>query len=230
MSRLATIRAFQGLPGAALARLEGAACAVEPRHGTEIFSAGDPADAVYAIVGGDGSVHIGVGDRRSKRLMVQVFRAGDLFGEIGVIDGGPRSAGAVVDGRVRLMRIGAAAFMEVMHQEPLLGVTLCRTLSERLRRTFTLFQDASFESLQVRLARQILYLAGQQGRNSGQGVLLAGRLRQQDLADLLGATTRSISTILNAWRAEGVVQHDADHARLTISRPDALLRLVDQDD
>ncbi len=230
MSKLAAIRAFESLPQAALTRLEGAAVASEPRHGTEIFSAGDPADAVYAIVSGDGSVHIGVGDRRSKRLMAQVFRAGDLFGEVGVIDGGPRSAGAIVDGRVGLLRIGAAAFMEVMSQQPLLGIALCRVLAARLRRTFTLFQDASFESLQVRLARQILYLAGLQGRRTERGVLLPGRLRQPDLADLLGATTRSIITILNAWRAEGLVHYDADQARLTICRWEALQHLIDQGD
>ena len=61
------------------------------------------------------------------------------------------------------------------------------------------------ESLEVRLARQVLYLARTDGRNTAQGRQLGGRLRQGDLADLLGATTRSIITILNAWRADGLV-------------------------
>jgi Mn-dependent DtxR family transcriptional regulator len=45
---------------------------------------------------------------------------------------------------------------------------------------------------------------------------LAGRFRQSDLADLLGATTRSIITILNAWRASGLVIYDPARAQLTI--------------
>ena len=44
----------------------------------------------------------------------------------------------------------------------------------------------------------LLYLAEREGRRTAQGTQLAGRFRQGDLADLLGATTRSIITILNA--------------------------------
>jgi len=44
---------------------------------------------------------------------------------------------------------------------------------------------------------------------------LSDRIRQGDLADLLGATTSSIITILNAWRAAGFVLYDTDRAFLT---------------
>src|SRR4051794_15076699 len=96
--------------------------------------------------------------------------------------------------------------------EPILGANLCGLLAARLRRTFALFKDATFESLEVRLARQVLYLVGRDGRRTQQGLQLAGRFRQGDLADLLGATTRSIITILNAWRANGLVTYDATRA------------------
>jgi Mn-dependent DtxR family transcriptional regulator len=58
---------------------------------------------------------------------------------------------------------------------------------------------------------------------------LAGRLRQGDLADLLGATTRSIITILNSWRADGLVTYDPVRAQLTICREAGLQHLVDPD-
>jgi CRP-like cAMP-binding protein len=88
-------------------------------------------------------------------------------------------------------------------------------LARRLRWTVTLLQDASFETLEARLARQVLYLAEQSGRRTEHGV--RHRLRQGDLADLLGATTRSIITILNGWRAAGVViYYDTDRALLTV--------------
>jgi hypothetical protein len=64
-------------------------------------------------------------------------------------------------------------------------------MTPRLRRTYELFQDAAFESLEGRLARQVLYLAEREGRPTPQGLRLAHRFRQADLADLLGATTRS---------------------------------------
>jgi len=219
---LASVTAFKGMTADGLKRLEQGSVVQEPRDGVTIFAQGDPADAVYAIIGGDGHVRIGAIDRHSKALMVEVFGTGEIFGEMGVIDSGTRSATAVAEGRVRLQKIRGPAFIEALATCPTVGDALCRMLVQRLRRTFGLFQDATFESLEVRLARQVLYLAEREGRPSPQGVRLANRFRQADLADLLGATTRSIITILNAWRAADLVVYDTDRAVLTVRDIDAL--------
>jgi CRP/FNR family cyclic AMP-dependent transcriptional regulator len=207
-------------------RLTRAATQLEPRDGSEIFSQGDAADAVFAITAGDGHVRVGSADPHGKSLMVEIFRQGDIFGEIAVIDGGPRTANAVAHGRVRLMRIPGPVFLDVLTRDPALGLAVARLLTYRLRRTYELLQDASFETLEVRLARQILYLAEHEARQTEQGLRLATRLRQGDLADLLGATTRSIITILNAWRAQELVAYDTDRALLTLRDPTRLRALI----
>jgi CRP-like cAMP-binding protein len=227
MDPISRIAVFQTLPPDALARLQRGAIAIEPRNGAEIFGQGDPSDCVYAVCGGEGSVRIGSIDRNTKRLMVEVFAAGDIFGEIGVIDPGPRTAAAVVDGRVKLLRISAAAFSETLRDTPQLGQNLAVMLARRLRRTFALLQDATFEKVDVRLARQLLYLARLQGRKTADGIVLGSRLRQPDLADLLGTTTRSIITTLGDWREAGVVQYDARRAQLTICDEARLQALVE---
>src|SRR3954447_11339481 len=99
-------------------------------------------------------------------------------------------------------------------------------IARRLRRTFALLQHATFETLEVRLARQVLYLLDREGRPTPEGVRLGHRLRQGDLADLLGATTRSIITILNAWRTAGIVIYNTEQARLTVCNIKALQALV----
>ena len=227
MSALAHVRLFEGLPDDALHRLEAGALAIEARNDEEIFAQEEAAGSLYAITGGEGRVRIGAIDRRSKKLMVEMFVAGDIFGEVSVIDGGTRTASAVVDGRVSLMRISATTFMSVLNDTPRLGVNLARVLSQRLRRTFALFQDATFETVEVRLARQVLYLASLQGRRTEAGVVLKNRLKQADLADLLGTTTRSIITVLNAWRAADIVRYDTDRAQLTIHKEAALRALFE---
>ena len=227
-SRLATVAALVNLDEAERAMLERVSMMSEPRDGTQVFGQGDISDAVYAIIDGDGHVRIGASHRCSKALMVEVFHAGDLFGEIGVIDGRPRSASAVVEGRVKLVRIPGAVFLSALSRNLALGDALSRSLAGRLRRTFELFQDATFERLEVRLARQLLYLADREGRNTVHGVRLTQRLRQDDLADLLGATARSIITILNAWRAAGVVLYDTERAFVTLCDPGALRVIAQQ--
>lgn len=227
MMALDSIVLFKGMTTDELSRLQQGGVILEPRDGTAVFAQGDPGDSVYGIIGGDGHVRIGAIDRHSKALMVEVFRAGEIFGEIGVIDGAARTASAIVEGRVRLIKLRQAAFLEALATSPALGDALCRLLAGRLRRTFELFQDATFETLEVRLARQVLYLADRESRATEQGLRLAHRFRQADLADLLGATTRSIITILNAWRGADLVAYDTDRAILTVRNVPALRAMID---
>ena len=140
------------------------------------------------------------------------------------LSGAPERAYA--DGPVVLMGVRADAFLAVLADTPRLGANLARLLATRLRRTFTLFQDASFETVEVRLARQVLYLAERAGRRTERGIRLVGQLRQPDLADLLGATVRSVITVLNAWRASGWVSYDGDKAMLVVLDAAKLRQLV----
>jgi CRP-like cAMP-binding protein len=209
---LTAIAVFRNMSVQDLSRVLPACTFTEPNHGATIFAQGDPADSVCAIVAGDGHVRIGAVDRNSKALMVEVFRIGEIFGEVGVIDGGSRTASAVAMGKMRLVKIRGAAFLAAMASSAPLGDAMCRMMAQRLRRTFELFQDATFETLEVRLARQILYLSA-----------------RGDLADLLGGTTRSIITILNGWRAAGFIIYDTDRALLTVCDVAALRAIVGSD-
>jgi len=67
---LAAVAAFKGMTGQDLAQMELASITLEPRDGATIFAQGDPADAVFAVVAGDGHVRIGAIDRHSGALMV----------------------------------------------------------------------------------------------------------------------------------------------------------------
>ena len=216
MSILAKIAAFKDLPLTALNRLERGGVILEPPSGSQILTSGETANSVYAIISGSGFVRVGSADRQSKALMLVMRREGDIFGEIGVLDGGGRTAEAVTEGRVRLLQISGETFMAVLQDTPSLGANLCRIMAAMLRRTDALLQDATFGTVEARLARQILYLAGLHGHRSQDGWRLAGRFRQTDLADLLGTTPRSIITVLNRWRADGLVKYDAPHGLLTI--------------
>jgi CRP-like cAMP-binding protein len=214
---LREVAVLRGLSPASLRRIGLGARELRPADGAQVFALGDPADAVFAVLRCDGRVRMGAPDARSKRVLVEVYGPGEVFGELGVLAGAPRSADATAEGRVRLARLRAEDFLAALAEEPSLGAALSRLLAGRLRRTFTLFQDAAFETLEVRLARQLLYLARVGGGQRGPaGLRLAGRFRQGDLADLLGATTRSIITILNAWRAERIVAYDSERAFLTL--------------
>jgi CRP-like cAMP-binding protein len=227
LGTLRTVSTFAGIDERALDRIEARSRPIEYQDGALIFAQRDPADAVYAIIGGEGRVRIGAIGRSRKGLMVQMFHTGDIFGEIAIIDGDVRSADAAAEGRVWTLRIGATVFLAALAEHPVLGANLCHLLAIRLRWTSTLLQDAAFEGVEVRLARQVLYLARLDGQPTEKGIRLAGRFRRNDLADLLGTTTRTIITILNAWRAPGLVIYDVNRAHLTLVDEAGLRALID---
>ena len=174
-----------------------------------LFEDGDESDAVYAIVSGEGHVRIGVINEHSKGMMVAIYRKGEFFGEMGAIDGEPRSAAALVDGRVRLLRIRRGAFLAVLNDTPALGAALSYCLAQRLA-----------PDIHPAARRDIRKLGGSPGaagcisRASQRPVrpnsaeTIGTRMNQGDMADLLGTTTRSIIAILNRWRIRGLVHFD----------------------
>src|ERR1700733_15873674 len=127
---LSAVTVLKNMSVEALSRMEAGGTILEPRDGATMFAQGDPADAVFAIIAGDGHVRVGSVDRHSKALMVEVFRAGEIFGEIGVIDGGVRTATAAAAGRLRLMKIRQTAFLAALANYPTIGEALCRMMAQ----------------------------------------------------------------------------------------------------
>ena len=138
-----------------------------------------------------------------------------MFGEVAAIDGAPRTADAAAMGPTKLAIFPAGAFRKVLERSPAFALNVLRLVTGRLRRTYSLFEDASLADLEGRFAKQVLYLMGL-GAAGERRVRIYARLILGALADLLGATPRSIITILNKWRAEKLADFDGRTAQLTI--------------
>jgi CRP/FNR family cyclic AMP-dependent transcriptional regulator len=114
-SRLRT-RQLRGI--AKLARV------VDFSQGEVIVQAGDEGDSFYLVLEGRARVL-----RRSRLL-----RPGDFFGEMALVDGGPRSATITAVSPVRVMKLPREAFMQALKQDPQIGLAIMQTLAERVRR------------------------------------------------------------------------------------------------
>ena len=93
---------------------------------TLLTRAGEPGDEFFLIL--DGSARVEVSP--DKRVTLQ---PGAFFGEMSLLDGGPRSATVVADTPVRLLVIGRKHFAELLDDVPGLTLTLLTTLSRRVR-------------------------------------------------------------------------------------------------
>lgn len=97
-------------------RLASAARRVTAVEGEWIIREGDPADAFYVIT--DGTVEVLARGEGAIEDLIRVMRAGDYFGEIGLIEGIPRTASVRAVKSVTMLRIEGTDFLDALGQEP----------------------------------------------------------------------------------------------------------------
>ena len=226
-SALARIRSAPAFEGVDPDLLDRALALTSQRHlkdGEFAFHRGEDGSKAYLIL--NGMVRISTLGESGKRIVVEIFRDGELFGELGVIDEAARTADAIAYGPAELLVIPSTAFNLLLDDSARFGKNMLGMVTRRLRRTYSLLEDASLLNLELRLAKQVLYLMGL-GATGGQKVRIHSRMHQEDLADLLGATSRSIITILNKWRTGQLATFDGRSAQLTILDLDRFRALVE---
>ena len=98
--------------------------------GQIIFKQGQPADRMYVVK--EGEVEIRVGDE-----VMDVVGAGDLLGEMALVDSSPRSATAVARTACSLIPVDQRRFTYLVQQTPFFSLYVMRVLADRLRRSNT---------------------------------------------------------------------------------------------
>ena len=96
---------FRGLAAPTLERIAALAVQRSFRVGEVVFSQGDPGDALYGVV--TGKVRISAGAADGREIFLNIMEAGDTFGEIALLDGGPRTASATAATWRRIRRQAA---------------------------------------------------------------------------------------------------------------------------
>jgi CRP/FNR family transcriptional regulator, cyclic AMP receptor protein len=129
--------------------------------GATIFAKGDPGLGLLAVV--SGLVRISVPAKGGKEVVLRLVGANEVFGEIALLDGGPRTAVATAATQCRLLSLDHRDFIPVLKDEPALAIRLLGLISHRLRQTSEQVEDISFGDPQKRLAKALLRLAEVQG-------------------------------------------------------------------
>ncbi len=129
---LKKVQLFEGLSDRQLQQIARLADELETPAGKVLARAGDTGREMFVIVDGQATV------TTSQKRTLQLGK-GDFFGEMSLLDGGPRSATVEAVTPMLLLVIGQREFYELLAEAPLIAKRLMRTLSERLREA-----DAAF--------------------------------------------------------------------------------------
>ena len=194
---------FRDVPQPILERVAALSVTKQLDRRETLFNRGDDGDALYAVV--EGMVRIWVGSDSGKELTFSMMEPGDVFGEIALLDGLPRTANATAQEASMLLVIQRSSFLSVLENEPSLARHIIELLCERMRLKTDLLSDFAFADLPVRLARKLGDLVMAHGEIDGNEARLGRRFSQTELAQMLGVSREAINKQLAVWSHKGVV-------------------------
>ncbi len=202
---LAQVPLFKHLPDEGLADLGKKLRQRRFERDQIIFHKNDPGSTLYIII--SGKVKIALPSAEGENVLVALLSTGDFFGELSLFDGEPRSATSIAAESTDILTLDQEDLFEYLMGNPMAAKEIFAELSLRLRRTDELLSDAAFCDLSTRLSKRILDLAERYGQplESG-GTKINMRLRQQDLADMVGATRESVNKMLKTYKLKGLIQ------------------------
>lgn len=99
--------------------------------GAALFQEGDPSDVVYLVRSGTVAV---IKERGDSPVLLGRVRTGEFLGEMGVVEGLPRSATARAETPVTADIYESSQFLELVASDSDLALNLIRRLSVRLRK------------------------------------------------------------------------------------------------
>ena len=101
--------------------------------GRVLFNYGDPGDSLYVIRSGE--VEVFFKDDTGSRIVLDTAMAGDVFGELSLLDGGPRTASVVATRDLEALRVDRANLDHFLKRHPEATLDLLTAMGRRLRAT-----------------------------------------------------------------------------------------------
>lgn len=192
---------FAGASPEVLASIAAAGTERRLVRGDVLFSEGDTPEALYVVL--SGRIAIAMANELDHReSVVALMEAGDLFGEMGMLDDGPRSAMARALEPSEVLEIPYAPVLEVLTSEPTLLWGVTRLLAKRLRAMDEALADSVFLDVTGRTAKRLLELAD----GADEFVL---PVTQEELAGMVGASRERVNKAISSFiRLGWLEQHD----------------------
>lgn len=167
--------------------------------GQHLFVQEDESNRIYGVL--SGRIEISIYSPGGQKLVANIEQRRSLVGEIGALDGKPRTATALCLTDCQLASLSRSQLFERIELHPPLARAMIALLCARLRWVSGELGDQAFLDIGARLAKRLLFLSRILGEPSGWI-----SISQSELADFLGATRESVNKMLSDWRARKLIE------------------------
>jgi CRP/FNR family cyclic AMP-dependent transcriptional regulator len=220
---LSDIKLFEGLGSAQLDWVAQRAHRRVFAAGTNLMTIEQPGEAVYVILHGTVKIHVEQGERD---VILSILGAGDLLGEMSLIDSVGRSASAVTLEDSLLLWMDRATFNYILDNFQSAARSLVQILSARVRLSDQMIQSLASLDVNGRVARQLLAFAERYGRKVKEGMQIRILLTQGDIADLVGASRKRVNQTMVLFKDQELIEM-SDDGRIIIHDKVGLKRYCD---
>lgn len=174
--------------------------------GQPVYVQGAPGTEMYRLVAGTVKISVLRGDGR--HITYRLFESGDCFGQTSLVDGEPRPQSTAASSAVEVGVLSKTDFRWLSDRFPVFDRAIARLMAAQLRAMAQNYEGASLDSLQVRVARQLLLSRAMQLRTAEQEEQSQSQIQmsQADLAAMVGASRQSVNRVLQKLREEHVIE------------------------
>src|SRR4051795_3171920 len=174
------------------------------RAGETIFHEGDPGDAMHVIA--SGRAKISIESQEGDEAILATLGPGDVFGELVLLDGAPRSATAVAVEPTVTYTLAQPAFGPLIAENEAFRSAILHNLALELRRLTAHASELHFLDLPGRLASMLARMAEEVAPGQVEDVHLGRGYTQSDLASMIGGTRQSVNRLMSELVSEGLIR------------------------
>ena len=187
-----------------------------------IISRGSNGTEIYAVVSGQVILHSS--SVRGREFVIDVLKAGDLFGMATVLGAG-HHVDAIALVRCTIAALDVASFERAIREQPDLALSVIRYTAHCLLRRTAQAEDFALLSFGGRLAKLLLNVAEDEGIRIAKGSKFNCEFSQTLMALMVGASRETVSRQMQKWEENGLLSHSGK--TICLLNPAGLRRVAD---
>lgn len=194
---------FKAAPAPLQQALLGLAVARRHADGACLFRRGDPPDGLYGVA--EGAVRITGLAADGREALLAIAEPSQWIGEIGLLDGLPRTHDAHAQGAAVTLHVPQAALLAVLQAQPALWQWIGLLATSKLRAAFQALEDMALLPAENRIAARLLAMSQGYGEWTHQTRRVV-RLSQEQLASMLALSRQTVNQVLQGLAHQGIVR------------------------
>ncbi len=173
------------------------------KRGEPIYLPSQSPDGVILVA--SGRVKICHSTPEGKQAIIDFVDAGEVFGELALLDSQQRDEYAEAAEKTTLIMIPKRELQALVRKYPRIVISVTKLIGLRRQKIERRLRNLLFRSNRERVVHLLIELAEKYGQPSDAGVVLKIRLSHQEMASVIGSTRETVTVILGQLQNENLV-------------------------